>query len=162
MADKSGRKLLAISESARSLFSRCQMMLYDKTIVGSTSRAPTFVMQLALMLTDATPANLHFGVVGGRLAATATRLSAVGSDDTDVISVDIAFERAVEVITVERVLALTLSPLQREIALYAMLGGSRGACPGEFGVTEEALKKHLKAIYRVTQAANWSSLATSA
>ena len=161
LADLSGKKLLAISDSARTLFSRCQMMLYDKTIVGSTSRAPTFVMQLALLLADQTAAELHFGVIGGRLAVTATRLASAEAGSADTMLVDIVFERAAEVITVEHVLGLTLSPLQREIVLHAMLGRSRAECSNEFGITEEALKKHLKVIYRITGAANWSSLATS-
>ncbi|UAJ12550.1 hypothetical protein [Polymorphobacter megasporae] len=54
----SGKELLAISDTAQTLFSRCQMLLYDKTIVGSTSRAPTFVVQLARMLIDQSPATV--------------------------------------------------------------------------------------------------------
>lgn len=160
IADRSGRELIAISRSAKALFERCQMLLYDKTIVGSTSRAPAFVRQLTQMLSRDERARLQFGVVGGRLCATATRTRAVASSE-DLIAVEIVLQRSQEVMAVEHILRLSISPLQREIALFAMLGGSRQKCAEEFGITDEALKKHLKLIYRTTKSETWRDLQLS-
>lgn len=160
IADKTGRELIAISTSARALFARCQMLLYDKTIVGSTSRAPAFVRQLAQMLSGDEQARLHFGVVGGRLCATSTRMRAVASSG-DLIAVEIVLQRSEEVMSVEYVLGLTMSPLQREIVLFALLGGSRQKCAEEFGISDEALKKHLKSINRTIKSENWRDLQLS-
>ena len=62
---------------------------------------------------------------------------------------------------VQRVLALGLSPLQREIALLAGVGGLRPDCERVIGVSNEALKKHLKTIYRAAGVAGWDGLAAT-
>jgi hypothetical protein len=58
----------------------------------------------------------------------------------------------------QRVAALPLSPLQREITLLAGLGQPRACCGPALGVSPEALKKHLKAIYATTGCADWGQL----
>jgi len=58
-----------------------------------------------------------------------------------------------------RVLALPLSPLQREIALLAGLGHPRAECAAHTGVGHEALKKHLRTVLRAAGASDWDSLA---
>ena len=60
---------------------------------------------------------------------------------------------------VQRLLGLELSPLQREIALLAGVGGRRADCEATIGVSNEALKKHLKTIYRTVGVADWETLA---
>jgi hypothetical protein len=39
-----------------------------------------------------------------------------------------------------------------------MLGGQRADCHERFGVSTEALKKHLRTIFEATGAANWLEL----
>lgn len=68
-------------------------------------------------------------------------------------------ELAEDVLRVDRVSALPLTPLQRRIALFTMGGGERAECGARFGVSAEALKKHLRAIYDASGAANWLELA---
>ena len=60
-----------------------------------------------------------------------------------------------------RVLALPLSPLQREIALLAGLGHARADCGIHTGVGPEALKKHLRTILQSTHTSDWENLATT-
>ena len=62
---------------------------------------------------------------------------------------------------VRRVLELGLSPLQREIALLAGVGGLRRDCERVIGVSNEALKKHLRTIYRTVGVTGWDGLATT-
>ena len=161
ICDNAGRTLIAISKSAQALFSRSQMMLLDKTLVGATAKAPAFVAQLANLLMEQDEAHIHVGVAGGRLSATGHRLAVVPNDNTpkDLILVDLVFERPLEVLAIEYLLRRKLSPLQREIALFAMLGGTRHHATDEFGIGPEALKKHLKSIYRETKTDSWTALA---
>jgi DNA-binding CsgD family transcriptional regulator len=68
-------------------------------------------------------------------------------------------ETPTDVAAVEYLMTFRLSPLQREIALFAMLGGERSECATEFGVSSEALKKHLRAIFDATGTVKWPDLA---
>jgi DNA-binding CsgD family transcriptional regulator len=67
-------------------------------------------------------------------------------------------ERPHSVVVAQRVLALPLSPLQREIALLAGLGHARADSHRLAGVGEAALKKHLRAIFAATGASDWDDL----
>jgi len=67
-------------------------------------------------------------------------------------------ERPCSIDVVRRVLALPLSPLQREIALLAGTGHARSECTERTGVGAAALKKHLRVIFEVTGATDWETL----
>jgi len=67
-------------------------------------------------------------------------------------------QRPRQIDVVRRVLALPLSPLQREIALLAGLGHARGDCSGLTGVGAAALKKHLRTILEAAGASDWEAL----
>ncbi len=58
-----------------------------------------------------------------------------------------------------RVLALPLTPMQREIAALAGLGHARTDCARYTGVGPAALKKHLRTILEVTGTSDWDQLA---
>ncbi|MBV8971961.1 MAG: hypothetical protein JO290_06680 [Sphingomonadaceae bacterium] len=161
ITDASGRRIVAIAPAVQTLFARCQMRLIDKSIVGATVRAPAFVLALAQQLDRSEPACLHFGVLGGQVAATAEPMLPADGE-ARLIAVHVGFERSVEVGCVERLLALPLTPLQREIGLHAMLGGSRADCPAHFGISDEAFKKHLKSLYKATGTERWSDLCAGA
>lgn len=60
-----------------------------------------------------------------------------------------------------RVLALPLTPMQREIAALAGLGHARADCARHTGVGAAALKKHLNTILEVVGASDWDALAQS-
>jgi hypothetical protein len=67
-------------------------------------------------------------------------------------------EVAVNVLAAERLSVLALTLLQKQVALFAAQGGLRIDCEERFGVSQEALKKHLRTIYNVTGVANWAGL----
>ena len=79
-----------------------------------------------------------------------------GGDAHWLIEVQLQRPRQIEVI--RRVLAWKLSPLQREIAMLAGLGRPRADCLVRLGVSAEALKKHLRAIFAESGAHDWASL----
>lgn len=68
-------------------------------------------------------------------------------------------QRPRQIDVVRRVLALPLSPLQREIAALAGLGHARADCGALTGVGNAALKKHLRTILEVAGAGDWEELA---
>lgn len=74
------------------------------------------------------------------------------------VMLTLQLERSRCIDVVRRVLALPLSPLQREIALLAGVGHARSECTQRTGVGAAALKKHLRVIFEVTGASDWESL----
>ena len=46
----------------------------------------------------------------------------------------------------------------KQIALFAAQGGLRADCEERFGVSQEALKKHLSTIYDATGVPGWTGL----
>ncbi len=67
-------------------------------------------------------------------------------------------QRPQQIDVVRRVLALPLTPLQREIAVLAGLGHARADSLALAGISNAALKKHLGAILDTASASNWDEL----
>lgn len=108
---------------------------------------------------------LHLPVPGGVLVAQLHPMgvpghggSGAGSGQPGHLLVELALKRPRRIEVVRRVLSLQLSPLQREIALLAGLGHARADCVAQIGVSPEALKKHLRAIFFATGTHDWDSL----
>lgn len=124
---------------------------------------PLFVQAAcsAMVQDGAATAQRSLHVPGGQLCATLARMQSVcqPADQPDVqVLVTLELRAPPRLMVVQRVLDLPLSPLQREIALLAGSGGRRGDCESAIGVSQEALKKHLRAIYRVAGVADWDEL----
>ena len=81
------------------------------------------------------------------------------ADEDGQVLVSLEIERPKRLKIIETVLKLPLSPLQRSIALVAAFGGSRADSMTSTGVSNEALKKHLAAIYRAASVSSWEQLA---
>lgn len=103
-------------------------------------------------------------VPGGHLCVTLTPLQAAGTQPTPAhtcteVLATLELRTPQRLHLVQRLMELQLSPLQREIALLAGVGGRRVDCEETIGVSKEALKKHLKTIYRTLDVADWNALA---
>lgn len=72
--------------------------------------------------------------------------------------IELQVQRPRQIDVIRRVLAWKLSPLQREIAVLAGLGRPRADCVHQLGVSAEALKKHLRAVFAESGANDWASL----
>lgn len=103
--------------------------------------------------------SLRLPIPGGALVASARALRAPCGGTPGSVLVNLNLERPHRMEVVQRVLSLRLSPLQREIALLAGLGHPRSDCGPVIGVSAEALKKHLRAVFAATGASDWKSLA---
>ncbi len=160
ITDNSGADLLAINAEAEDLLNRCQLLRQNVPITGRPREAPAFSRHLAAMLAQGAPAQLELPAVDGRLVVRASpsrRVGAGGREEIEMfVSVDL--EASVNVMAVDRLSALPLTLMQKQIALFAAQGGQRLECEAQFGVSPEALKKHLRIIYRATGTANWNGL----
>lgn len=160
ITDVSGQHLLAINPEAEAMLNHAHLLGQNVPMARSPRTAPAFSRQLAAMLAQGAPAELRLPVIDGRLVVRASpsrRIAPEGEDELQMfVSVD--REAAVDVLAVEALAALPLTFLQKEIALFAAQGGLRADCEARFGVSQEALKKHLGAIYDITGVASWAGL----
>lgn len=156
LLDLASQRIALIDETARTLLRNAGQrgMGWNRDL--PTDRLPPFIGRL-MAASDRT---LHMPVPGGVLLARAHTMQS--PDDPGHAShhllVELAFQRPLRMEVVRRVLSLSLSPLQREIALLAGLGHARADCVAQIGVGPEALKKHLRVIFSATGTRDWDSL----
>jgi hypothetical protein len=162
ITDLSGQQLIAIDPEAEAVLMASHLLRQKVSMTQQATIAPSFAAILAQQIAGSEAATLNLPVANGRLVARASRTRMIATDNADgaMMHVALHLETAANVLAVEYVMRLTLTPLQREIALFAITGGQRADCPTEFGVSEEALKKHLRPIFAATGAARWVDLAT--
>lgn len=164
LTDPGGTTLIAIHPEAERLLHGSHLLKQNVSVTGPVDSAPAFAAGLARQLAQNGSATLHLPVAKGRLVASASYTRGLGQDggDAPMMFVLLHLEVARNLLAAEYVLTLPLTPLQREIALFALTGGQRSDCDIEFGVSDEALKKHLRAIFTTTAATRWADLATLA
>ncbi|MBS0334860.1 MAG: hypothetical protein JSS35_18975, partial [Proteobacteria bacterium] len=155
-----GGELVSIGAEAERILMRSHLLGQDVSMTSAPRRAPGFAQVLASQIEGRDVAEMSQSVTDGRIHARASRTTLINRDGASEIGLFIALDLQVaeEVLAVDRLMALDLTPLQRRIALYAVQGGARDRCEAAFGVSAEALKKHLRGIYRQTGAANWAGL----
>ncbi len=167
LVDIQGRQILMCSEHAAVLLGGANLVGAGLSLTGDGNAPPKFVRELCERIRlggHGMPSpTCSFSVPGGRLRATAVRLrtpGAVTGPSSSQILVMLEFLRPASLDTVRKVVALEVSPLQREIALKAGLGHARSDCTASLGVSNEALKKHLRVIYAAAGVSNWEELAS--
>lgn len=159
-----GHRLLMFAGDAEALLKACTLVGQDVRVSGPLQAVPRFVRDLCARLhaSGQPQARQDIDIPAGRLSMVAHRLQqAPLQPASDQILVALELQYPPRLRVVHRVLALGLSPLQREIALLAGVGGLRPDCERVIGVSNEALKKHLKTIYRAAGVAGWESLAAT-
>jgi hypothetical protein len=163
LTDLSGETLIAIHPEAEDFLKGAHLLKQNVAMTGDLAEAPLFAAALAMQLQHQLSASITLPIANGRLVARASRTRMVQSGDVqDLMYIAVNREVAVSALAVEHVMSLSLTPFQREIALFAIAGGRRDKCEGEFGVSSEALKKHLRAIYRATDTRTWIELVSLA
>jgi hypothetical protein len=162
MTDLSGQHLIAIHPEAEAVLSASHLLRQQVSMTQAASVAPSFALILAERLRHGQSAILHLPVANGRLVARASRTRTISTDSGDgaMMHVALHLEAATNALAVEYVMRIAVTPLQREIALFALTGGTRADCLTEFAVSDEALKKHLRPIFDTTSTARWADLAT--
>ena len=155
-----GTRLLSIGPEAERVLMRSHLLGQDVSMTSLARRAPGFARLLAAQLSDRETVRMSLPVTDGRLVLNASRTRLLRSDlpDGEGMFVAVELQVAEEVLVIDRLMDVNLTPMQRRIALFAAMGGAREACAGLFGVSGEALKKHLARIYSETGVGRWADL----
>lgn len=168
--DHSSRASLAVSADCEMLMacsSGAARLLANSSLIGQhlscdparLSRPPRFISALLQGANLAAPRSETYPVPGGRLSVRADWMGEVGSDPTRGFwSVELQMLTCREIEMVDVVLGRKLSPLQKEVALYALLGGERKNCAERFALSAASLKIHLRAILREFDSPSWNDL----
>ncbi len=160
ITDAAGTRLVAINAEAEAILMASHLLRQQVSMTQQPETAPGFATLLACAMAAGEPAPCaHVPVTDGRIAARASRTRSVDTGLGPLMHVALDLQTAVDVLMIDAVMELPLTPLQREIALLGMRGRARGDCAALFGVGAEALKKHLRAIYDATGTARWIELA---
>lgn len=159
ITDRAGERLFSIDPECEKVLLAGHLLGQSIPMAGALREAPGFCRQLSAMLSGGEEAKLHMPVANGRLELTATvgQLRRPG-DTGSYLFVAVDHQVSLEVHAVEWLSSLPLTFLQKQIALYAMQGGKRGDCEDRFGVSPEALKKHLRTVYDRTGTTSWLDL----
>ncbi len=160
ITDLSGEHLIAIHPDAEAVLMSSHLLRQNVSMTQQANVAPAFASILAHQLAQAPSATMHLPVANGRLVARAshTRMIAADSSEAAMMYVSLHLEAATNALVVDYVRGLAVTPFQREIALFAMTGGTRADCLAEFAVSDEALKKHLRPIFAATGTSRWVDL----
>lgn len=159
IADPTGRPLHSIDRACEEILREAHLLGQAIPMAGALRDAPLFCQQLAQMLKTARYAELYIPAANGRLHLSATINELLtGGRPCQYLFVSVDCQIAPELRAVERVCDLPLTYLQKQLALFAMQGGRRADCVDRFGVSPEALKKHLGAVFDSTAASSWSDL----
>ncbi|MEJ0026519.1 MAG: hypothetical protein WDN01_10865 [Rhizomicrobium sp.] len=159
LVDRTGTRLLAMSEEASQILKACTIVGQNVRLAGPMTLPPAFAENLCRRLETAPVVQDTLDMPLGRLRLIATPLHAPAADTAARVLISLEVERPKRLKTIENILDLTLSPLQRSIALVAALGGTRADSLTSAGISNEALKKHLAVIYRATGVKSWEELA---
>lgn len=157
-----GRRVMMATAGAEDLIRMSNLVGEGIRLTGPLDAPPAFVRHLVGRLATGAgaPVSDTVAVPSGRLRVTAEPLHMPG-DGAGAALVSLALEMPRPLARVGRVLALDLSPRRREIALAAARGESRRQAAIGLGLGEEAMKKHLAAIYAATGTHSWEELAGS-
>lgn len=158
LVDPTGSRLVAMSGEAPRLLEACAIIGQDVRRSGSTLLPPRFAQDLCRRLETSKIAEDVLDIPWGRLRLVATPMSGSPAVKTDQVLISLEMELPRRLKTIQDMLNLPLSPLQRSIALIAAEGGSRTDCLNVTGTSKEALKKHLTAVYRAVGVNSWEEL----
>lgn len=161
ITDLSGRQLLTIDPDAEAMMMASHLLAQNIAMLSRPRAAPAFALVLAGMLAGEAVPRQVLPIANGRIVATArpTRLLDAQGGETMGMYVSLQREASFDVLCIARLMATDLSPLQRDIALFGFRGSDRGRCKDEFGVSDEALKKHCARIFRTVGVTRWTDLA---
>ena len=158
--DEGGDKLIAIDPEAEEVLMTSHLLRQRVSMTQQARQAPGFAKLLAQAVAATGAGELALPVADGRIIARAKRTRSVqrATPDGDMIVVSLDLQVAEDVLLVDHLVGLDLTPLQRRIALFAMRGGERAECVEHIGVSPEALKKHVRDICAATDSTKWTDI----
>ena len=158
LVDRSGTRLLAVSDEASRLLMACTIVGQNIRFAGPMELPPRFAQDLCRRLETSPSVEEFLEIPSGRLRLVGTQMRAPVSGAAAEVLLSLEMERPKHLKIIEKILDLSLSPLQRSIAFAAALGSSRADYLKATGIGNEALKKHLATIYRASGVTSWEEL----
>lgn len=150
-----GSRVLMATARAEELIRMSNRVGAGIALTGPLAAPPAFVADLLGGPTGAWGETVP--VPSGRLRVMVDPMRAPGGGEAAAL-VSLALETPRHLARVDRVLTLDLSPRRREIALAAAGGATRREAAADLGLSEEAMKKHLAALYAATGTHSWEEL----
>lgn len=149
----------------RFLDGRAHSLLQDITLVGQQIRVGTPLVRAPRFLVDLCDAARHSLTVcqslvipSGRLLAEVAALSSPSDAAQSVFMVRLQHQMPAPLLALERVLDCKLSPTQKLLILEATRGTRRLDAASAHRLSNEALKKHLAAIYTELDVGGWEEI----
>lgn len=152
--------LVAIDPEAERILRNSHLLRQNFSITANLEKAPSFVGPLVVQLAGGDHAELALPVLDGRVLCRAahTRVLAPQANAENLILVTLELQVAEVVAQIDYVMSLKLTPLQREIAIFGLQGNDRSTCLNRFQVSNEALKKHVRAVLKETRCERFEDL----
>ena len=154
LLDGTGQRILMMDDEAAAILRQANLRGLGLNQRLRPEKPPDFFRRLDVRSTR----SVRLPIPGGALVASSRVLHSPEGGAPGSLLVNLSVERPHRLEVIRRVLSLKLSPLQREIALLAGLGSPRSDCGSVIGVSAEALKKHLRAVFAATGASDWDGL----
>lgn len=160
IVDAAGEFVLFHNDAAERLLKECTLVGQEVRLMGPIVRAPVFVRDLCSRYGEPWPRRTTVFIPSGRFAVTATpmRASPAVAPAAQSILVTLELQVAVCLDVITSLMQTKLSPIQRRIGLAAAGDSPRADIPVRMGISGEALKKHLAAIYLTFNVSSWESL----
>ena len=161
ITDLTGERLLAIDREAEALLMRSHLLAQNVPMAHRPRVAPAFARLLAASLAAKLPARHVAPIANGRIVAEAQPSCLLDADSNERAVAYIALHEEASFATrcIDYLMLRPLTPLQRDMALYGMMGGARADCGERFGISGDALKKHGAAILDLLELPRWTDLA---
>lgn len=164
IVDRDNAEILALCQEAEAIIGESNLVGQGIRLADGINTVPQFIAQLCAQLNVFPEAETKVTVPGGVLSATVTQLrqtSPLIAADRPIGSLALVHlnqiaPRGIELL--DKVMEQNLSPLRTQILMYAACGGSRERVAGSFGISKEATKKHIAAIYRQLGAGRWEDV----
>lgn len=160
MFSADGSSVTFMDASAEGLLRMTGLVGQNIRLMQPAAEAPAFLTQLCrdlggAILTRTLP------VPSGRLMLSARAMRNPRASAEAQVMVTLQLEQSRDLKLLDRVLAFDISPMQREIVMMAGQGVSRLDALPKLGISNEALKKHLAAIYAASGVNRWEDLAAA-
>ena len=160
IVDGASLRIVAMSDGVEALLRNSNLVGRGLSLTGPLQTPPRFIAELCRHASRTGSGVAQAIVPAGRLAAEASSMRAPGSDPAlpPQILVTLRHEAPTGMAAIAPILERRLSPLRSEILLYAATGGGRDTLSQTFGISKEAAKKHLAAIYRTIGVGRWEDI----
>lgn len=160
VVDADARTLRFLDDAAAGMLSHCSLVGQGVRLAGTPGVAPHFVADLCRDARNTRLPSSGFALVpAGRLAMCAQEMRAPSEAGTGAFIVTLEQQVPLSRAALDMVMETRLSPTQKQLVVAAARGQRRSEAAANLGVSPEALKKHLGAVYSTLDLHGWEDIA---